>query len=58
MPAISPVDSTGFEVDTASVTAVAVGVPEIDVEKVDEGLGAISIGKYWPGLNANVAFLA
>jgi hypothetical protein len=59
IPTISPVDSAGFAVETAVGRAVAVGVLAAEVEKVAEGaLGAISRGKFWPGLIINVAFLA
>ena len=59
IPTISPVDSAGFGVEAAVRRAVAVGVLVAEVEKVAEGpLGAISRGKFWPGLIINVEFLA
>ena len=59
IPTISPVDSAGFGVEAAVRRAVAVGVLVTEVEKVGEGaLGAISRGKFWPGLIINVEFLA
>ena len=59
MPTISPGDIAGFGVEAAVGRAVAVGVLVAEVEKVAEGpLGAISRGKFWPGLIINVAFLA
>jgi hypothetical protein len=59
IPTISPVDSVGFGVDPAVGRAVAVGVLVAEAEKVAEGaLGAISRGKFWPGLIINVVFLA
>jgi len=59
IPTISPVDSAGFGVEPVVGRAVAVGVLVAEVEKVAEGaLGAISRGKFWPGLIINVAFLA
>jgi hypothetical protein len=59
IPTISPIDSADFGVETAVGRAVAVGVIEAEVEKVaEEGLGATSRGKFWPGLIINVVFLA
>jgi hypothetical protein len=59
IPTISPVDSAGFGVEAAVGRAVAVEVLVAEVEKVAEGaLGAVSRGKFWPGLIINVAFLA
>jgi hypothetical protein len=59
IPTISPVDIAGFGVETVVGRAVAVGVLVAEVEKVAEGaVGAISRGKFWPGLIINVAFLA
>jgi hypothetical protein len=59
IPTISPVDSADFGDEIVVGRAVAVGVLVAEVEKVAEGApGAISRGKFWPGLIINVAFLA